>query len=791
MRSPSLVALAAALLSLGAFQAQTVPTEVQMPGTQPLEVAALSSPQQCDNCHGGYDAAVEPAHNWRGSLMAHASRDPLFWAMVAVTEQDFDGAGDLCLRCHVGNGWLAGDSTPTNGELLTDGDSDGVTCHLCHRMVDPDDSEHLGVQVPPFVANDGTEGWYGNGMFVLLAEDVRLGPYANVQANHSTLQSSFHRSSDFCGTCHDVSNPVVGDLAPGHGTMVPLAPGTYSGVPGAPVDQKAAFNNPPYAYGVVERTYREHRRGALWQTSVSAYGALPAELRDGAIEEAYLAAMASTPTGDYAYGAPRTFTCQTCHMPPVQGKGCNKNYAPVRDDLPLHDLVGGNYWTPDAILHMDALGQLPLGGGLTAEETAGLLAGKQRAVQHLQAAASLSVEGDTATVVNLTGHKLPTGYPEGRRMWLNVRWYSASGGLLREDGAYGPITADIEGVPTQVMTLLDLDDPHARRFESKPGMSQEWAALLVSLGYDPALPLGYDRLTGLPDGTLGELAAAPPGTARATFHFALNDVVLSDTRIPTYGMAYDEALTRSCLPVPASQYGDPGPGGVYDHRDVIALEPPPGAASAELRLLYQTTSWEFVQFLALANGELDPFLGEIGEDLLDAWLATGMAAPVEMASAVWTAQGQDHLVAYCFCDAGLAPCGNADATGGCANSTGLGATLAGTGSTSVAAGDLGFAGARMLPGQPALLFAGLNAVNGGLGSVFGDGLRCAGGGVARLGVRIPDAGGAASWGPGLASQLGVVAGDVRRFQTWYRDPQASPCGSGFNLSHGVEASFVP
>jgi hypothetical protein len=30
-----------------------------------------------------------------------------------------------------------------------------------------------------------------------------------------------------------------------------------------------------------------------------------------------------------------------------------------------------------------------------------------------------------------------------------------------------------------------------------------------------------------------------------------------------------------------------------------------------------------------------------------------------------------------------------------------------------------------------------------------------------------------------------------RFQLWYRDSIASPCGSGFNLSHGLEVAFVP
>ena len=75
--------------------ATVVPDVIQQPGTQPGEVSNLESPDKCDNCHGGYNSAVEPAHNWRGSMMAHAGRDPIFWATVAIAEQDFDGAGDL------------------------------------------------------------------------------------------------------------------------------------------------------------------------------------------------------------------------------------------------------------------------------------------------------------------------------------------------------------------------------------------------------------------------------------------------------------------------------------------------------------------------------------------------------------------------------------------------------------------------------------------------------------------------------------------------------------------------
>lgn len=149
---------------------------------------------------------------------------------------------------------------------------------------------------------------------------------------------------------------------------------------------------------------------------------------------------------------------------------------------------------------------------------------------------------------------------------------------------------------------------------------------------------------------------------------------------------------------------------------------------------------------------------------------------------------------FCAGDGSAAacPCGNTGGGGeGCANSTGAGATLAALGSSSAAGDWLRFDGAGLVPNQPALLFAGLNAVGGGAGSAFGDGLRCAGGGVVRLGVRTPDASGTATWGPGLGAQGGWQAGDTRRFQLWYRDPAGGPCGSGFNTSSGLEVAFTP
>jgi len=149
---------------------------------------------------------------------------------------------------------------------------------------------------------------------------------------------------------------------------------------------------------------------------------------------------------------------------------------------------------------------------------------------------------------------------------------------------------------------------------------------------------------------------------------------------------------------------------------------------------------------------------------------------------------------YCFGDGSglLCPCGNDGAPGeGCANSGGLGARLETHGSSSVSLDDLSFQASGLPPGQSALLFQGTVKVNGGLGILFGDGLRCAGGQVIRLGVETADPGGNATWGPGFAASGGWVAGEARYFQVWYRDPLGSPCANAFNLSHGSSVPFAP
>jgi hypothetical protein len=146
--------------------------------------------------------------------------------------------------------------------------------------------------------------------------------------------------------------------------------------------------------------------------------------------------------------------------------------------------------------------------------------------------------------------------------------------------------------------------------------------------------------------------------------------------------------------------------------------------------------------------------------------------------------------AYCFGD-GVhvpCPCGNTSAAPrGCANSTGVGAVLTASGSASLAANDLVLTASSLPTSAPALLFRGVAQVNGGNGSVFGDGLLCVNTNVVRLGTRQAQ-NGTASWGPGLPN--GTFVPTSLHFQVWYRNV-VGPCGSGWNLSSARTIAFTP
>jgi len=470
MKNKYIFALVVPILALLLWSAVgTTINDFFIPGSQPGQSGNLESPDKCDNCHGGYDLAVEPAFNWRGSMMAQAQRDPLYLACLAIANQDAPESGDLCIRCHTPDGWLNGRSEPTDGSALNNNDREGVQCDFCHKLVKPtvlgvnqfpddefytsgtydDDQDYLAnlLVIPPQSGNAG---------YIVDVNNAKRGPFVDAAARHKMLYSPYHSESDLCGICHDVSNPVYTRNA--DGTYAPNEFGSQ-----AP-DFKTGAMLP------VERTYSEWRMSAF-----------------------------NTPEGVYSevFGGNKAnvSTCQDCHMRDVSGYGCNKKGVPFRNDLPLHDMTGGNTFIPDLVadLFPDEVNQ------------SALQAGKQRATEMLQSAALMDLnvteqsDGFYANVkvTNQTGHKLPSGYPEGRRIWINLKAFDVEGNLIYESGSYNTETAD-------------LNKDGAKIYETKLGMSDVVAAAASSDGQKTYSP--------------GE-----------SFHFVLNDIVIKDNRIPPMG----------------------------------------------------------------------------------------------------------------------------------------------------------------------------------------------------------------------------------------------------------------
>jgi hypothetical protein len=177
-------------------------------------------------------------------------------------------------------------------------------------------------------------------------------------------------------------------------------------------------------------------------------------------------------------------------------------------------------------------------------------------------------------VTNLSGHKLPTGYAEGRRMWLNVQVHDVNGALVFESAAYDAANAVLAS------------DAQARVYETLQGIWNRNGS-----GACDAADAGGDPL----------------------FHFVLNDCVAKDNRIPPLGFKPATSADPDgydLKPVPADAYPETTPGsGTLVNYDVAnyTVSVPPGTPlpiSLTARLYYQTASRDYMEFLrdeAVAN----------------------------------------------------------------------------------------------------------------------------------------------------------------------------------------------
>jgi len=124
------------------------------------------------------------------------------------------------------------------------------------------------------------------------------------------------------------------------------------------------------------------------------------------------------------------------------------------------------------------------------------------------------------------------------------------------------------------------------------------------------------------------------------------------------------------------------------------------------------------------------------------------------------------------------------------NSAGSGALMGSSGSTSVSANTFTLSASGAVPAQNGLFIYSPTQAQ----TPFGDGFLCVAAPVLRLTpVVLIDGQGDVSRPldfPSLPSGGAIQPGSTWNFQLWYRDP-LGPVGSGFNLSNGLSATFLP
>ena len=165
--------------------------------------------------------------------------------------------------------------------------------------------------------------------------------------------------------------------------------------------------------------------------------------------------------------------------------------------------------------------------------------------------------------------------------------------------------------------------------------------------------------------------------------------------------------------------------------------------------------------------------------------------------AVWESCNGDAST-FCYGDGTSAacPCGNASAPGsraGCLNSLGSGGTLRVSGHASLTHDTLVLEGGGM-GNSIGLYFQGGNAILGGAGVAFGDGLRCLAGPYVRFPAQASINGVSRYPGPtnpNVSTVGQVLVPGTHRYQIWYRDSAAFCTSSTFTYTNALEVAWGP
>ncbi|HSK02828.1 MAG TPA: hypothetical protein VK932_16365, partial [Kofleriaceae bacterium] len=500
----------------GAGTGSDAPVLGALPAPRAVNTERFAGVIVCDRCHtagaeamrDGRGRDISPVAEVRVSMMGLAARDPYYLAALAREIAANPGAKAqieaICLRCHAPVGMAEAGGALTLGDLVAGaGDAaalgrEGVGCAGCHAL-DPDGLGQERTLSRPALREDRIS--FG-ALEAPLAE-------AMVAMSKTRPERGAHVSqSRLCASCHTVLVRRLDER-------------------GAPVGDEIAE----------QATYLE------WRNSAFQDEAQPA-------------------------GA-RATTCQGCHMPATEdelGRGppiatafsTRPPDAPVRERYRRHALRGGNAY----LLERLAANAAWINAGVTAEELAGAAAATR---EFLRRAARLELAGGrdalAVTVVNETGHKLPTGYPS-RRMWLHVVARDDRGEVVFESGRFDPRSG----------ALLDRA---GRRIDGPDAILPHRTA--IGAGDATDLPIVWEAVPVDPRGKRTHLLLGTAGFAK-------------DNRILPAGWRADHpdaARTRAI-----GTGGDPdfAPG-----RDTVTFRLPASARTVHAQLLYQPIPPETIE----------------------------------------------------------------------------------------------------------------------------------------------------------------------------------------------------
>jgi hypothetical protein len=423
--------------------------------------ARFVTSHECLACHNGLSSVtgedVSIGAAWRASMMANSSRDPYWQAAVRRETIDHPAAvaaiENECATCHMPMAQTSAETAGRRGQVFA---------HLPIGTVGSNDNR---------LAADGVS----------------------------------------CTLCHQIAPDKLGTPESFTGGFA-IAPRT------------AAGEQPMFGRFAVERGRQAVMRSATGMTPTEASHVRESEVCAtchtlftealGPSGEPIGELPEQVPYLEWRHSAFRAEgSCQSCHMPAAAGPlRISSVLGDERSDLSRHTFLGGNFFMLRMLnRYRAALGVEALPQELEAAAAATLaqLARDTATVTMDVADAPAGRVAFDVTVRNLTGHKLPTGYPS-RRAWLHVTVRDGQNGVVFQSGmversgriAGNANDADASGFEPHYTEIRRPDEVQIYEAIMQDSTGAVTTGLLRATAFakdNRLLPRGFDKTTAARD----------------------------------------------------------------------------------------------------------------------------------------------------------------------------------------------------------------------------------------------------------------------------------------------------